>query len=135
LSIRGQHAADAVLCTSDRTYALRSVALSNSLLIVTPEDAFGNLVVRDQLKEILELVPSAPKLYRLSELTRGMEYGDAQEGEGEEIGEDDGATFEEQATNLFRRTSYAFNPVCRSKVKKESPMKMHVWKCKQVMRS
>ena len=79
-----------MLCTQDRTYSIRSISLSNSLLVVTPpsdtssldaslED--GTVVVRDQINEILELTPVVPKLHKLSALLRGKEYGEDQEDE------------------------------------------------------
>ena len=56
--------------------------LSNSILVVSAENASGNnLVIRDKLNEILELVPCAPKLHKLGTLTRGMQYDDLEEGE------------------------------------------------------
>jgi sister chromatid cohesion protein DCC1 len=65
-----------VLCTPDKTYALRSVVLSNSVLVVTPERSSGAVVVHDQLSEILEPVPVPPKLHKLRTLTHGMQYDD-----------------------------------------------------------
>ncbi|KAF5387770.1 hypothetical protein D9615_000479 [Tricholomella constricta] len=86
LQIKGQAGDDAVLCTAEKTFAVRSVALSNSVLVVTPpldasapnftDDA---LVIRDQINEILELTPSVPKLHALTALLRGREYDDGQE--------------------------------------------------------
>jgi hypothetical protein len=74
-----------MLCTSDKTYALRSVTLSNSILVVAAEEGAPNaVVIRDQLNEILELVPSIPKLHKLNQLLKGMEYDDF--GEGGELG-------------------------------------------------
>jgi sister chromatid cohesion protein DCC1 len=87
-TVKGQPTDDAVLCTSDKTYALRSVVLSNSILVVTPPpigaspssdfeselDLSDDIVIRDQLNEILELVPSVPKLHKLGGLLKGMEY-------------------------------------------------------------
>jgi sister chromatid cohesion protein DCC1 len=81
LTIKGNPDDDAVLCTADKTYALRSVVLSNSVLVVTAPSTSANspskhqdVVIRDQLNEIIELVPSVPKLHRLNGLLKGMEY-------------------------------------------------------------
>lgn len=76
LKIKGHPADDAVLCTDDKTYSLRSVVLSNSVLVVTPpvDGAEDDVVIRDSLNEILELVPAVPKLYKLKGLLRGQEY-------------------------------------------------------------
>ena len=81
LSIKGHPTEDAVVCTADKTYTLRSVALSNTVLVVTPSrtDPDGTVHVRDQLHEVLELVPSVPKLHKLSVLLRGMEYDEGDE--------------------------------------------------------
>ncbi|KAF9244926.1 hypothetical protein BU15DRAFT_85766 [Melanogaster broomeanus] len=81
LSIKGHPTEDAVLCTADKTYALRSVVLSNTVLVLTPSrtDPEGTVHVRDQLHEILELVPSIPKLHKLAVLLRGMEYDEGDE--------------------------------------------------------
>ncbi|KAJ7129580.1 sister chromatid cohesion protein Dcc1 [Mycena epipterygia] len=75
LSIKGQSGEDAVLCTNDATYTIRSVALSNSILVVT-SGAADTVVIRDQVNEILELTPAVPKLHKLSALLRGREYDD-----------------------------------------------------------
>ncbi|KZT68253.1 hypothetical protein DAEQUDRAFT_712068 [Daedalea quercina L-15889] len=83
LTIKGNPDDDAVLCTADKTYTIRSVVLSNSVIVATPgEDGsfstdgvpIGSVNVRDQLNEILELVPSIPRLHKLDALLRGKEY-------------------------------------------------------------
>jgi sister chromatid cohesion protein DCC1 len=89
LTIKGNADDDAVLCTADKTYSMRSVVLSNSILVVTvppttengdiSESGSRGVVIRDQLQEIIELVPSVPKLHRLNELLKGREYDEDQE--------------------------------------------------------
>ncbi|KAG1802728.1 sister chromatid cohesion protein Dcc1 [Suillus plorans] len=81
LFIKGHPTEDAVLCTLQKTYAVRSVVLSNSVLVVTPSrsDPDGTVHIRDQLHEILELVPVVPKLHKLSILLRDMEYDEGDE--------------------------------------------------------
>lgn len=81
LVVKGQPGEDAVICTVDKTYSMRTVGLSNSVLVVTPpQDAFASkftdngVVIRDQLNEIIELAPIVPKLHKLSTLLRGREY-------------------------------------------------------------
>lgn len=88
LTIKGQSGDDAVLCTDDKTYTLRSVVLSNSVLVVTSPPGWANgdfsqtgVVIRDQVNEILELIPSVPKLYKLQSLLKGREYDEGQEDE------------------------------------------------------
>jgi sister chromatid cohesion protein DCC1 len=90
-TIKGQPTEDAVLCTSDKTYSLRSVVLSNSILVVTPpigastdvddSEITEDVVIRDQISEVLELVPSVPKLHKLGLLLKGMEYEEGREDE------------------------------------------------------
>jgi sister chromatid cohesion protein DCC1 len=80
-TIKGQPNEDAVLCTSDKTYALRSVTLSNTVLVVTPENASNDLVIRDQVNEILELAPSVPKLHKLSRLLSDVQYDESHDSE------------------------------------------------------
>ncbi|KAG6869263.1 hypothetical protein C0993_000016 [Termitomyces sp. T159_Od127] len=90
LKIKGQSGEDAVLCTANKTFAVRSVVLSNSILVVTsPPDAssldFADdaVVIRDQVTEILELTPAVPKLHTLSTLLRGKEFdGDHDDDDG-----------------------------------------------------
>lgn len=60
--------------------------LSNSVLVVTRPPADSNvdgdaIAIRDQVNEILELMPSVPKLQKLNTLLRGMEYYEGQEDE------------------------------------------------------
>lgn len=67
---------------------MRSVALSNTVLVVTPvpDDPSSDLtddaiVIRDLLNEVIELVPVAPKLHKLSAMIRDRQYD---EGQGDE---------------------------------------------------
>ncbi len=97
LSIKGEPNEDAVLCTADKTYTVRSVVLSNSVLVITPPKdteldgaRSDDLVIRDQLHEILELVPSLPKMQKLGGLMRGREYDEGREEEEEMDVEPDG---------------------------------------------
>ncbi|KIJ99391.1 hypothetical protein K443DRAFT_102282 [Laccaria amethystina LaAM-08-1] len=88
LIVKGQPGEDAVICTVDKTYSMRTVDLSNSVLVITPPpDAFASkftdtgVVIRDQLNEIIELAPIVPKLHKLSTLLRGREYDDEEHDE------------------------------------------------------
>jgi len=88
LTVKGQPNEDAVLCTNDKTYALRSVALSNSVLVVTPSTFNSSsereaVFIRDELHEILEITPTVPKLHKLSGLLRGREYDESDEPDSE----------------------------------------------------
>ncbi|KAG6857100.1 hypothetical protein H0H87_009661 [Tephrocybe sp. NHM501043] len=86
LKIKGSNGEDAVLCTANKTFSVRTVALSNSVLIVTPppdsssiDFADDAVVISDQVTEILELTPAVPKLHTLSTILRGKDYDDDQD--------------------------------------------------------
>ncbi|KAF9534246.1 sister chromatid cohesion protein Dcc1 [Crepidotus variabilis] len=90
LTIKGHSNNDAVLCTDKKTFSMRSVSLSNTILVVTPvpdekavDFADGAVIIRDQLNEIIELVPVVPKLHKLSALIRERQYDESQEDEAE----------------------------------------------------
>jgi len=84
---------------------MRSIGLSNTLLVVTPvpdectsqfvDDA---VVIRDQLKEIIELTPSVPKLHNLSRILKGQQYDEGLE----EDDEDDSVVGPSSQKNIFR---------------------------------
>lgn len=66
--------------------------LSNSVLVVCPHpDADGNsdhqVVIQDSLNELLELVPTVPRLHRLNALLKGHEWEEGHEEEDENFGE------------------------------------------------
>ncbi len=69
---------------------MRTVNLSNSVLVVTPPDASSmdldddKLVIRDQVNEIIELTPSVPKLHKLASLLKGSEYDETSVEEDED---------------------------------------------------
>lgn len=82
--IKGGPEDDAVLCTSDKTYNIRSVTLSNSVLLVSPcphiDGSEENQVfIQDSLNELLELVPAVPKLHRMNVLLREHEWEEGHE--------------------------------------------------------
>jgi hypothetical protein len=65
---------------------MRSVALSNTVLVVTPtpDDSTSNfsddaVVICDQLNEVIELVPIVPKLHKLYAMIRDRQYDEGQE--------------------------------------------------------
>ena len=79
-----------MLCTADKTYTIRSVVLSNSVCVVTPDpclptgeedEPVEEVFIRDQLREVIELVPSVPRLHKLKTLLRGREYDEGHEDE------------------------------------------------------
>ncbi|GJJ06531.1 hypothetical protein Clacol_000723 [Clathrus columnatus] len=81
-TIRGRPSDDAVFCTSSKTYALRSIALSNIILLATSESAPGTtekLIIRDEISQLIELIPAVPKLQRLANMLKGCEYDEGHE--------------------------------------------------------
>lgn len=86
LAIKGQQGEDAVLCTSNKTYAMRSTVLSNTVLVVAPPSDVSReqfedddtVVIRDQVNEVVELVPAVPKLHKLGAVLRGREYNEGE---------------------------------------------------------
>lgn len=67
--------------------------MSNTVLVVTRppggnEEDTDAIVIRDQVKEVLELVPAVPKLHKLGILLRGMEYDEGQDEEGMDVDDD-----------------------------------------------
>ncbi|EPQ57498.1 hypothetical protein GLOTRDRAFT_39106 [Gloeophyllum trabeum ATCC 11539] len=106
LSVKGGAEEDAVLCTDEKTYTMRSVVLSNSVLVLTPAPEAGEgmgdkVVIQDELHDIIELVPSLPKLHKLKGILRGLEYDEGYEDE-EMMDEDE--EFDNTQTGTF---SYA----------------------------
>lgn len=97
-----------MLCTADKTYTIRSVVLSNSVLVATPDSSTKSqgdadaVVIRDQLKEILELAPSLPRLRRLDALLKDAEYNEGHEDEDGRMSED-----EDSAPTKRQKVTYA----------------------------
>lgn len=70
---------------------MRSIGLSNTLLVVTPvpddcasQFADDAVVIRDQLNEIIELTPSVPKLHKLSRVLKDRQYDESFEEDDED---------------------------------------------------
>ena len=87
-----------MLCTVDKTYTIRSVVLSNSVCVVTPDPSLPDtdegepveeVFIRDQLSEVIELVPSISRLHKLKSLLRGREYDEGHEDEDMVSDDDD----------------------------------------------
>ena len=78
-AIKGSPAEDAVLCADDKTYSIRSVSLSNSILVVTPGEVQDQIVIQDTSHELLQITPVLPKVHKLVGLLRGREYDEGRE--------------------------------------------------------
>jgi sister chromatid cohesion protein DCC1 len=84
LTVKGKEGDDAVICTPNKTYTLRSVNISNSLVVATGTGVSQNdISLSEDIHEIMELVPTMPKLDRLRGMLRGSEYGEDQISEDE----------------------------------------------------
>lgn len=72
--IKGRPSDDAVLCTPTSTFLLRTVGISNSLLVCRPpvnaEERRPTLEIRDISHEVLECVPQAANLERIRTVLR-----------------------------------------------------------------
>ena len=91
ISIKGQSSDDAVLCTSNKTYQIRSVTLSNSFYVVTPPQSAEehDIHIRDTVHELLELTPCVPRLHKLDGLFKSSLYDDPADIESDGEPEDD----------------------------------------------
>lgn len=78
LYIKGPADEDAVLCTKTKTYTVRQVNLSNSLILASPgqEDTAGGSVytIRDTQFSTIELLPCLPRLDKIDTLLRPTMY-------------------------------------------------------------
>jgi sister chromatid cohesion protein DCC1 len=92
--IKGDPAEEAVLCTNDKTYSIRSVSLSNSVLVVGPGEPEDQIVIRDTIHELLQFTLVLPKVHKLVGLLRGREYD-----EGREDLDDDALVGEQDSQN------------------------------------
>jgi Sister chromatid cohesion protein Dcc1 len=92
--IKGGSVDDAVQFTSDKTYNIRSVTLSNSVLLVSPspqiDGSESQVVIQDRLNELLGLVSAVPKPYRMNILLKKHEWKEGHEDDEEEEEEKEG---------------------------------------------
>jgi len=95
-TVKGNPAEDAVLCTDDKTYSIRSVSLSNSILVVTPGEVQDQIVIRDTSHELLQVTPVLPKVHKLVGLLRGREYDEGREDLDDDILDEEQGTQSQQ---------------------------------------
>lgn len=92
LTIKGKPSDDAVICTRDRTFQIRSISVSNSLLLFqqrkrptedvdnesSSEEAAAdqqpNIELQSTVREIMELLPMVPRLDRVQTLLSGTAW-------------------------------------------------------------
>ncbi|EPB81753.1 hypothetical protein HMPREF1544_11503 [Mucor circinelloides 1006PhL] len=72
--IKGLADDEAVLCTESKTYIVRQVNTSNSLLLTTKDPVLDQHVVHDDISSTIELLPCIARLSRIDELLRESSY-------------------------------------------------------------
>ena len=92
--IKGDPTEEAVLCTNEKTYSIRSVSLSNSVLVVGPGEYEDQIVIQDTIHELLQFTLVHPRVHKLVGLLRGREYD-----EGREDLDDDALAGEQDSQN------------------------------------
>jgi hypothetical protein len=87
LTVKGKPTDDAVICTPSATYQLRTISLSNSLLVLEQPTASSStspdtdisrapeLHLKDTSHEILELLPIVPRLGRIEKVLKEGAWG------------------------------------------------------------
>jgi hypothetical protein len=79
LTIKGKPTDDAVICTPTSTFQLRTISLSNSLLVLekppvqpvaSSSSTAPELHLQDTIHEILELIPIVPRLNRIEKILK-----------------------------------------------------------------
>jgi sister chromatid cohesion protein DCC1 len=89
--IHGTPEDDAVICTEDKTYAVRTVVLSNTVMVASSSTHEQNTVlVQDEIRGLLEMAPCLPRLHRVHEMLAGLEIGEDSVLDGDVDGEEEG---------------------------------------------
>lgn len=76
--IKGLADDEAVLCTESKTYIVRQVNTSNSLLLTTKDPVSDQHIVHDDVSSTIELLPCIARLSRIDELLRESSYSGSQ---------------------------------------------------------
>ena len=77
LTIKGRPGDDAVLCTPTSTFLLRTVSISNSLIVCrapTTSHTTPTLEIRDTCHEVLECLPQAANLGRIRTVLKNSQW-------------------------------------------------------------
>lgn len=82
LIIKGLPEDEAVLCTESKTYIVRQVNTSNSIVLLDRHERQGRHYVHDDVSNTIELLPCLARLGRLDDLLRESSYS-GQENEEE----------------------------------------------------
>ncbi|KAK4520098.1 uncharacterized protein ATC70_008228 [Mucor velutinosus] len=72
--IKGLADDEAVLCTESKTYIVRQVNTSNSLLLTTKDPMSNQHIVHDDMSSTIELLPCIARLNRIDELLKESSY-------------------------------------------------------------
>ncbi|KXZ53306.1 hypothetical protein GPECTOR_7g1200 [Gonium pectorale] len=115
--VKGAEDEEAVLCTSQRTYAMKLVETTNLQLLVRPSETAAQFRSADSAEPIqvaatsgshIELVEVAPRLGPLRRLLWERPYGPQDEGEGAD-GDGDTAMAEAEGPGGRRAAGYTFD--------------------------
>ncbi|KAI7863422.1 sister chromatid cohesion protein Dcc1 [Spinellus fusiger] len=77
--IKGLPEDEAVLCTDTKTYNVRQVSTSNTMLLTLPVSTQGVMTVLDELSSTIELLPCVPGLQRIDTLLEETRYAGEQQ--------------------------------------------------------
>lgn len=72
--IKGLAEDEAVLCTDSKTFVVRQVNTSNSIVLIDSEANEGRHLVQDDLSNTIELLPCLARLGRLEELLKDSTF-------------------------------------------------------------
>lgn len=72
--IKGLAEDEAVLCTDSKTFVVRQVNTSNSIVLIDGEEREGCHRVHDDLSSTIELLPCLARLGRLDELLKDSTF-------------------------------------------------------------
>lgn len=76
--IKGLADDEAVLCTESKTFIVRQVNTSNSLMLVNKDSISDQHVIHDNVSSTIELLPCVARLGRIDELLRESSYSGSQ---------------------------------------------------------
>lgn len=72
--IKGLADDEAVLCTESKTFIVRQVNTSNSLVLTNKDPISDQHIVHDDISSTIELLPCVARLGRIDELLRDSSY-------------------------------------------------------------
>lgn len=82
--IKGLPEDEAVLCTDSKTFVVRQVNTSNSIILIEKEVRDQRSYVHDDVSNTIELLPCIARLSRLDELLKDTSYSGPENEESSE---------------------------------------------------